>query len=152
MWKSGTATTEPIVMVAPSCGAPPAYALKLTSFSSHSGTHDNFHAAEANARDAYAAAEEAAERGEYLVAARQFLACAKAYRAVPDTADPSELEPATENARSCYRNAFSHYAAAGRYAAEGRPELERAAAEDARNAELIRAELAEARTDCPATR
>ena len=104
------------------------------------------HDAMGRAQAAYDAAAAAHERGAYLEAARQFLACAVAYREVPD--GHWQRGTASENAASCYKNASYAYASGGRFAAEGRAALERAADEDPRHAEILRAVLASPPHDC----
>lgn len=80
------------------------------------------------------------------VATREFLACARAYRAIPD--DDPQRALATKSIDVCVGNALSA-AANGHHAARGREGVEALVQEDPRLRAIVDARLVHAPTDCP---
>ncbi len=136
-------------VITPPCATYEFYALSLTSFPSETGTHDAFYAADSAARAHYERGASAGEAHHYGEAAAEFLACGEAYRAVPD----GDLGVATaiKNAQLCYKNSIFAYANAGLLQRRGQQQLELAASDDRRAGDYIRAELAKAPVECPAS-
>lgn len=89
-------------------------------------------------------------RSHMLDAAHLFLSCATRFRSVPD--DDPLRDTASYNATACYENAMYAYAMAGRFAAEGRPELERSITADPPMANQLRRMLAAPPRDCAVRR
>lgn len=135
------------VVFTPPCTAYEFYGLSLTSFPSETGAHDAFDTADAAARAHYDRGAAAGATRDYAEAAKEFLACGGAYRAVPD-ADPG-IATAIKNAQRCYKNAILSFANAGTLHAQG-VLLDLTASDDHRLADYIRAELAKAPIECPA--
>ncbi len=119
--------------------------LSMYSPPSHQADAPIVHAHE-TARAHHGAGTQAIADRKPLVAATEFMACARAYAGI-ETAD-RERGLAQKSAEQCVADATYAYATAGKFAAVGKADLEKLAAEDPRLAAAVQAHLAKPPTDC----
>ena len=137
----GHAATKPIAVEQPTCR----YGLLGMGISIVD--KEPFASAQTAAQADFEAGNAAAQKDQMHDAALHFMACASRFRDVAD--EDAGGADAAHQADICYENALLSFEMANRYAAEGKPALVKAAADDARHADSIHDLLAKAAGDCP---